>query len=191
MNGGHGLKIDHYLAQIRNVDQFTGIGSVNMQTKICSKCRETKPLDDFHKGSGAFKRESMCKDCKRVYIRERYRNSELVKERQKKYNLTINGKITRANKDHYYRNGSKDGITIEDWLEILKLQGNQCVLCNRSFDEVKPTFDCIIPLSKGGRFTKDNVQALCKTCNAKKNAKILKIDRFNKHKYPQINYFLI
>ena len=164
MNGGHGQKIDHYLVPIRNAGQFTGIGSESMQTKICSRCNVEKSLDEFHKGSGAFKRGSMCKDCKRVYLRERYRNSELVRERQKKYELTINSKINRANNSHYYRNGSKDGLTVEDWLEILKLQGNRCVLCDRSFDEVEATFDCIIPISRYGKFTKDNVQALCRQC---------------------------
>ncbi len=48
---------------------------------------------------------------------------------------------------------------------VFDLFGNQCLSCN-SYDDV--CIDHVIPLSKGGNNTTDNMQPLCRSCNSLK-----------------------
>lgn len=105
-------------------------------------------------------------------------NKKWYKEYQKEYRKTEKYKISTKNTNHNRRKqikntNKKERITLEQWQEILKLQNNKCIGCGREFnDELKPTLDHIIPLSKGGLHTIDNIQALCQSCNSKKGAKL-------------------
>lgn len=70
------------------------------------------------------------------------------------------------------KNGSSH--TFEEW-EILKVQyNNTCPCCKKSEPEIKLTEDHIMPLSRDGSDDIDNIQPLCKSCNCKKNIKIIK-----------------
>lgn len=66
-------------------------------------------------------------------------------------------------------------LTAGQWKEILEQQNYKCNICKIDFDnsniKTRSEKDHIIPLSKGGALTKDNVQALCRSCNAKKSNK--------------------
>jgi hypothetical protein len=56
-------------------------------------------------------------------------------------------------------------LTGEEWAAIKKQFKNRCVYCG----EVKPlTMDHIIPLSKGGQHTKNNIIPACLSCNSAK-----------------------
>lgn len=60
-------------------------------------------------------------------------------------------------------------LTREEWAAILATQQHMCLHCSRLFsDALKPTRDHIIPVSKGGGLTKENVAALCRPCNSRK-----------------------
>jgi len=61
--------------------------------------------------------------------------------------------------------------TYEEWLEVLKIFDNSCAFCK---SRTRIEKDHIIPVSKGGKDTIDNIQPLCKICNIKKYNKILK-----------------
>jgi len=53
----------------------------------------------------------------------------------------------------------------------LKTSTGTCYYCNQKVGFKNLTMDHIIPLSRGGRSTKDNLVPCCKECNtAKKNA---------------------
>jgi len=61
---------------------------------------------------------------------------------------------------------SVDFLTYNEWKKILKTQRNRCACCGCKFDkETPPTIDHIIPVSRGGPFTFENIQALCARCN--------------------------
>lgn len=51
---------------------------------------------------------------------------------------------------------------------ILLRDSNQCQYCATLFQESNLTIDHVLPKSKGGRSTWDNVVAACKPCNQKK-----------------------
>lgn len=57
--------------------------------------------------------------------------------------------------------------------DVLRRDGFRCVLCGASANEgVTLQVDHIIPFSKGGKSTKENLQCLCAPCNYGKGAKI-------------------
>ena len=49
-----------------------------------------------------------------------------------------------------------------------KLAAGTCYYCSRQFKSKELTMDHVVPLSRGGRSTKDNLVASCKECNNKK-----------------------
>lgn len=52
--------------------------------------------------------------------------------------------------------------------EVFKRDGYKCQVCGSKKDLV---IDHVIPFSKGGKTTKDNLQTLCKSCNSKKGVR--------------------
>ncbi len=51
-----------------------------------------------------------------------------------------------------------------------KISSGECYYCGRKFEQKDLTMDHKIPLSRGGRSSKDNLVPACKECNnAKKN----------------------
>lgn len=64
-------------------------------------------------------------------------------------------------------------LTLIQWEKIIETQGNKCAICGKRFCKSRPpTKDHIVPLSKGGGLTFENVQALCHSCNSSKNASL-------------------
>jgi hypothetical protein len=53
--------------------------------------------------------------------------------------------------------------------EILKRDKFKCVSCGKSASETEIEVDHIIPVSLGGKSTKDNLQSLCFKCNKGKS----------------------
>jgi 5-methylcytosine-specific restriction endonuclease McrA len=56
-------------------------------------------------------------------------------------------------------------VTITEWEAIEAGQDGRCAHCGR---HVKLEMDHVIPLSKGGPNVKENIQGLCRPCNASK-----------------------
>lgn len=66
--------------------------------------------------------------------------------------------------------------TFGEW-ESLKAQYNwTCPSCGKVEPNIRLTEDHITPLSKGGSNNIENIQPLCRSCNAKKHTKIIKFD---------------
>lgn len=75
--------------------------------------------------------------------------------------------LIRRNK----KRGNGGSFTKKDWEEIKKRQDYKCLHCNKQEPEIKLTIDHIKPVSKGGTSFKENLQGLCRSCNAKKRDK--------------------
>ena len=63
---------------------------------------------------------------------------------------------------------SKADLTKEQWEFIKEIFRNRCAYCGKR--QKRLTKDHIIPVSKGGAHTIENIVPACKSCNSKKNA---------------------
>lgn len=105
-----------------------------------------------------------------------WKNRELELNKNKEYRKSEQGKLSNTRRRHTRRTRLKKTpctLTLLQWEKILKSQGNKCAICGKRFCKSRPpTKDHIIPLSKGGGLTFENVQALCQSCNVIKRANL-------------------
>lgn len=73
----------------------------------------------------------------------------------------------RARKDF----GSYQRITYDEWIEILEKYEYTCLCCGIKSNKL--TQDHVVPLSKGGTHSIDNIQPLCVSCNSRKHTDII------------------
>jgi len=112
-----------------------------------------------------------------LYMDEyRLKNFIKIKRYQSEYDKSPAGRLSRSRRDHNrysFEKSHKATLTLEQWNKILSNQGNKCAMCGKKFSySLIPEKDHIVPLSKGGSLTFENVQALCKSCNSSKSNKI-------------------
>jgi 5-methylcytosine-specific restriction endonuclease McrA len=60
-------------------------------------------------------------------------------------------------------------------LKVVRRDGQICQECNRNVPDTEIEFDHIVPASKGGPVSVDNLRVLCKKCNRKKGNSLEKI----------------
>jgi 5-methylcytosine-specific restriction endonuclease McrA len=155
--------------------------------KVCTKCKCAKPTAEFHKDkSNKDGLMSICIKCKREYrispfYKSRERELEKTPEyrlRKKRYYKTDKGRFEKSREHHVCRSRSgrqkqEHDLTFIQWACILINQRHGCAVCSNTFDDNnQPVLDCIIPLSRGGVLTFSNTQALCNTCNSKKQTRM-------------------
>lgn len=114
-----------------------------------------------------------------AYAREyRSANPEAVAEYCRKWRLNNPEavKMLDARRAHRRRDAERKtrcDLKAREWKLILEQQDNRCKHCGREFsDDLKPTKDHIVPVSKGGGLTFDNTQALCLSCNTRKRDRL-------------------
>lgn len=107
--------------------------------------------------------------------RARHAKTDTFKATQRRYKATEKGraKINEVANNRYWRDpdyhrmkalGRIHGIEV-DLLKAVRERDRVCQHCSSS-DNL--TFDHIIPVSKGGKASMDNLQILCNPCNAAK-----------------------
>ncbi|MBQ8179881.1 MAG: HNH endonuclease [Candidatus Methanomethylophilaceae archaeon] len=100
--------------------------------------------------------------------RNRYRDSRMYSQDD------IIGFIEEGRRREQYRNSVQYERSVAAGLryDVLKRDGFRCVLCGASrADGIKLHVDHVIPVSKGGRSTMDNLRTLCEECNLGKGDK--------------------
>lgn len=102
-----------------------------------------------------------------------------AKKRNKRYRQTDIGKIVHQNGQYKRRAIGREIIntlTSQEWLDILEQYNYVCFYCGEEFTcENLPTKDHIIPISKGGDNTKENIVPACGDCNCRKHNKIYSV----------------
>ena len=172
-------------------------GTPRAKCKECAKSqaqkwREANP--DQVKATGLAYRMSKDGASKRkAWLTQRAKRPEHV-EYQRQWAKTEKGKAARrgrvnrfartekgnaANKRRHARRRSVltsvvATLTASEWREIMEQCGYRCTYCGALFcDSLPATQDHVVPLSKGGNHTKDNVVPACKPCNSRKKDKLL------------------
>ena len=110
--------------------------------------------------------------------RKRYQNNrEMNLEKIKNYFKTEEGRANHQRakiKRKTIMGNIINTLTSQEWLDILEEYNYKCAYCGIEFNEnILPEKDHIIPISKGGNNTKENIVPSCRSCNAKKGDKIL------------------
>lgn len=129
--------------------------------KCCIKCKVTKDIKDFHFSSNCLDNKiNTCKQCVKIKSKKRRVLNYL------KYRVQS---INRDNKN--CKNFTS--ITEDDVLKLHESQNKECIYCKSEIDLNSDNppyeFDHILPVSRGGSHSIDNLQILCKFCNQGKS----------------------
>lgn len=157
------------------------------EAKALTKARVRRYLDNGGK-------EVNRKYAQREEVRERlraYRQTKHYQEMQRRYWDSLEGKAKRARNDHKKRIRKisvPTTLTAEEWEQIKKQFKSRCIYCG----EKKPlTHEHIIPLSRGGGFTKDNILPACKECNSRRGNRKMLLELLAEPCYPKIACFCV
>ena len=115
--------------------------------------------------------------------RKKYReaNKEIISAKLKAYAQSEHGKLVRKNcenKRRFLKNITSDGsvplnikFPLNSELEsLMETQKYKCVYCKEELTQENSHLDHIVPLSKKGTHTIDNIQFLCPSCNLQKGS---------------------
>jgi hypothetical protein len=96
--------------------------SIIVDKKICSKCKEEKNLNQFHKHKhGKYGYTAVCKECRKKYI-----NKEQIRLATKNYNINNKEKIKKYAKEYYKKNKEKRNKNSSKWYQDNKQYMNTC-----------------------------------------------------------------
>lgn len=172
--------------------------------KTCSKCGDEKAVAEFYGGKQPCKecwkrirraRPTLRTAARRAYERvwyARHREKVIAKVRRwqvahpptdasRRQHNTVHGRWQKRNLDAHALNqqrrrariaGVGGNVTRAEWLAILERHGHRCAYC-RSPNDI--TMDHVIPISRGGRHTADNVVPACRPCNSRKGARCVEV----------------
>ncbi len=164
--------------------------------KACRKCGAWQQINNFDKNpTTRDRRVGTCKSCLRAYragrveiAREqtrqwrkvngkysaaqrnewdkkwREKNRERVRENVRRYHKQ-HPEVSAATSRRYNarKAGASGSYTTAEWNNLCARHGFRCLRCDA---QAKLTVDHIVPLSKGGKNTIDNLQPLCGPCNS-------------------------
>lgn len=148
--------------------------------KYCPKCGQTKAITEFHKNGSTLR--SFCKKCeiKRSILSKEstgyYRRPEVRAKRnedsrlckQAKYRFDEEYRVAELIRCHNRRKlVTETTLTPLEWLSIVEQFNHSCAYCGTKHNL---TMDHIVPISKGGKTTPNNVIPACSSCNSSKQA---------------------
>jgi hypothetical protein len=149
------------------------------QEEETKKAEELKILQQKHKEENErleqIKKENLIKEKREKYERdykEKIKRDILEKERKIELESQAIQELINLGQlsDNYSSQTNRVPIPSHIKETVWKRDKQKCVLCNK---QENLEFDHIIPISKGGSNSLNNLQLLCITCNRKKSNKIM------------------
>lgn len=155
--------------------------------KYCPQCKQTLPASEFYVSRGQKSGlQSYCRRCQDGHNLEwllehrdqvrKYRSVHHQQHWQRYRNLAKQWRKNNRLRDreYFYRYyGRKRGTQVGrvDYAAILERDGGTCYLCGLPIPDGDLHFDHVIPLSRGGAHTMENIRATHKRCNLSKSDK--------------------
>jgi 5-methylcytosine-specific restriction endonuclease McrA len=96
-------------------------------------------------------------------------NSERARENMRKWGQENRDRVNLLSRLKKQRRRASGILTAADWQLVLETYGSACLACGKP----EVTIDHVLPVSKGGANTIDNVQPLCRWCNTSKGTKTI------------------
>ena len=104
--------------------------------------------------------------CDKVYY-QNHRDRILERRKVYKTNNLVKDRVQQARR-RARKQGLPATLTVEQWLAIQVAYKHRCAYCGSK--PKKLTQDHVVPLSKGGGTTPDNIVPACTSCNSRKHA---------------------
>lgn len=150
--------------------------------RTCKVCGLTKSLSAYwtsgSSGNGTIYYKSTCKEClKHIQQQERFLHPERGREYDRRsYEKHRESVIRRKMRVNDMRRAWKHGaleVVEVNRESIFERDGLACYLCGNEFDRSDLQLDHVVPLSRGGSHTPDNIRVACKWCNSRKGDYLL------------------
>lgn len=140
--------------------------------KVCSKCGDHKPFEDFHKNK-RYKdgHTSYCKGCHSAYYQQYYVDNKPAYKKRAAEDFQKNKSAYYRRKYAYRAKLNKVDLTKEEKDQIDYMYWLARDLCVTSGEKYE--VDHIMPIFKGGVHHPDNLQILPMSVNRSKGAKVL------------------
>ena len=156
--------------------------------KVCCRCEIEKPIAEYTKNRAKPDGlDARCKECKKE-----------VREIRREYNSAYGKKWREENRGYVemYRKCYSDTHRLEenarlrvqaakrrkilaenfieevDYNKILERDNYMCHICNKPVEPQDVHFDHVVPLSKGGAHSMENVKVAHSACNLRKGNKV-------------------
>lgn len=155
--------------------------------KCCARCKEYLLFERFPERliRGVRKLHSYCRECGNAKARELYKTDpESKRRRAEAERLRYRRRcqedpegmrlkfltVAHRRRERHTQNGERSTVQLEVYWQVFKRDNYKCLCCG-SAEQLE--LDHIVPISKGGRSVLDNLQVLCRGCNASKHTKII------------------
>jgi hypothetical protein len=157
--------------------------------KACSKCKEEKPVSEFHRQTrSADGRHPYCKPCKAGYASDRHwRNRDVELERMRQWKQTNREHVLAKAKEWYEQNSEHkrdtDHLRIQEKRSLIRLlKARPCADCGGSFPPICMDFDHVgddkvMNVSKMGRYSIERIleeiakcEVVCANCHRLRTA---------------------
>ena len=159
---------------------------------ICGMCKEFKICDDYtivNRNGGIYRASGFCMQCNKKrridYISSKVGKDKMNEASKQYYRDVMDGKygeekrkkmVLRQYNSSVKRRRIEKGSTFEriDRIKVFEKDNWTCYVCgistitSKKYKPNRATLDHIIPLTKGGTHTYDNVRCCCNRCNIRK-----------------------
>ena len=147
--------------------------------KVCKGCGVEKPASMFRRQTAAKDGlTTYCAECNKPRLAAYYsmNREEMILQawvRQRTNpDAARSARIAARNNERVKQAGGTGSFTAQEWRDLLSYYDHRCAYCLRHENEVGlMTSDHMVPLSRGGAGSIDNIAPACERCNGSKRDK--------------------